>query len=49
VSNRPIADVRHAPAPLWLRLLGAGVLAVMGAGLLYAVAIGLSRFSEIGV
>lgn len=40
---------RPLSSPLWLRLLGGGVLALMGAGLAYAVAIGVLRFSEIGV
>jgi len=42
-------DARPVPAPLWLRLLGGAVLAVMAAGMAYAVAIGLLRFPEIGV
>lgn len=45
----PVPDPRPAPSPLWLRLLGAAVLALMGAGLGYAVVIGLLRFPSIGV
>jgi hypothetical protein len=40
---------RRPPSPLWLRLLGGAVLALMGGGTVYAVAIGVLRFSEIGV
>jgi len=43
-------DARHAPpSPVWLRLLGGAVLGLMAAGLVYAVAIAVLRFSEIGV
>ena len=44
-----MAETRHDPSPLWLRLLGGVVLALMGAGLLYAVTIGVLRFPSIGV
>jgi hypothetical protein len=37
------------PSPLWLRLLGGAVLALMGAGLTYAVVIAVLRFPQIGV
>lgn len=36
-------------APLWLRLLGAAAIALMGAGLVYALAIALANFDRIGV
>lgn len=36
-------------APIWLRVLGAAVLALMGAALVYAVAIGLANADRIGV
>ena len=39
----------RAPLPLWLRLLGGAVLALMGAGLAYAVVIAVLRFPQIGV
>ena len=39
----------RVPSPLWLRLVGGAVLGLMGAGLAYAVAIAVLRFSEIGV
>ena len=39
----------RAPSPFWLRLVGGAVLGLMGAGLAYAVAIAVLRFSEIGV
>jgi hypothetical protein len=42
-------ETERPPSPLWLRMLGGAVLALMGAGLVYAVAIGVLRFSEIGV
>lgn len=42
-------DDRHPDSPLWLRLLGGLVLSLMGAGLLYALVIGVQRFPEIGV
>jgi hypothetical protein len=35
--------------PLWLRGLGALALALIGAAMLYAVAIGLVNYSRIGV
>lgn len=38
-----------ASSPLWLRLLGGAVLGLMGAGLVYAVAIAVLRFPAIGV
>jgi hypothetical protein len=41
-------DIRGL-SPLWLRLLGGTVLGLMAAGVVYAVAIGVLRFSEIGV
>lgn len=44
-----MSEIRHAPSPLWLRLLGGAVLALMGAGLVYAVTIGVLRFPAIGV
>lgn len=44
-----MAEMRHAPSPLWLRLLGGAVLGLMGAGLVYAMTIGWLRFSAIGV
>jgi hypothetical protein len=37
------------PAPLWLRALGALVLAAMGGAMVYAVAIGIANWSRIGV
>lgn len=46
-DSEPRVDV--SPSPLWLRLLGGVVLALMGAGLLYAVAIGLQNAGRIGV
>ena len=39
----------RSPAPTWLRALGAVVLALLGAGTLYAVVTGLMQFGEIGV
>jgi hypothetical protein len=45
----PPTPTPHPRSPVWLRLLGGAVLALMGAGLVYAVAIGVLRFSEIGV
>jgi hypothetical protein len=42
-------DTTTAPTPAWLRALGVAVLGVMAAGLAYAVAIALLRFSQIGV
>jgi hypothetical protein len=42
-------DTRHTPSPLWLRVLGGAVLGLMGAGLLYALAIAVLNFPEIGV
>jgi hypothetical protein len=36
-------------SPVWLRVLGACVLAVMVGSLVYAVAIALSNLSRIGV
>ena len=45
----PMTDLRSVPAPLWLRLLGGTVLGLMGACLLYAVAVAVTRFSQIGV
>lgn len=44
-----MAEPRHRPSPLWLRLLGGAVLALMAAGLVYAVVIGVLRFPQIGV
>jgi len=44
-----MTDLRSVPAPLWLRLLGGTVLGLMGACLLYAVAVAVTRFSQIGV
>jgi hypothetical protein len=38
-----------APAPLWLRVLGAAVIALMAGALVYALAIGIANFSQIGV
>ena len=41
---------RRAPhVPLWLRALGACVLAVMAGSLVYAVAVPLANLSRIGV
>lgn len=37
------------PSPLWLRALGAVVLALMGAGLAYAVVTGFLQLGRIGV
>lgn len=37
------------PTPLWIRLRAALVLALMGAGLLYTVGIGLANAGRIGV
>jgi hypothetical protein len=42
-------DTRHPVSPLWLRLLGGAVLALMASGLVYAVGFALMRFSKIGV
>lgn len=42
-------ESRSATSPLWLRLLGGAVLGLMGAGLVYAVVIGVLRFPDIGV
>ena len=39
----------RSPSPLWLRVLGAAVLALMGAGFVYAASIAVTRFSQIGV
>lgn len=36
-------------SPLWLRLLGGVVLALAAVGMLHAVAIAVSRYSQIGV
>jgi hypothetical protein len=44
-----MADSRNTSPPLWLRLLGIAVLGLMGAGLVYAVTIGVLRFADIGV
>jgi len=44
-----MADSGRAPSPLWLRLLGGAVLGLMAAGLAYAAAIAVLRFSQIGV
>lgn len=44
-----MAEIRRANSPLWLRVLGGAVIALMGGGLVYAVTIGLLRFSAIGV
>jgi hypothetical protein len=44
-----MADSGHAPSSLWLRLLGGAVIALMGAGLAYAVVIAVLRFPQIGV
>lgn len=43
---------KHAspsPSPVWIRALGGLALALMGAGLLYALAIGLANAGRIGV
>lgn len=40
---------RHAGAPRWLLALGAAVIGLLGASLVYAVAIGLVNFGRIGV
>lgn len=44
-----VSDTRQAESPVWLRLLGAGVLLVLGGSLAYATAIALLNFSRIGV
>jgi len=44
-----MVDTRHPPSPLWLRLLAGALIGTMGAGLAYAVAIAVLRFSDIGV
>lgn len=36
-------------APIWLRVLGGAVIALMLGALGYAVAIGIANFSRIGV
>jgi hypothetical protein len=36
-------------SPLWLRALGGLALALLGAAMLYAVAIGLANYTRIGV
>jgi hypothetical protein len=43
-----VSDSRPT-SPVWLRALGGVVLALMGAGTLYAVVVGLLRFGAIGV
>ena len=43
------ADGGRREAPLWLRTLGASVLAVMAGAVVYAVAIALVNLSSIGV
>jgi len=40
---------REPGAPRWPRLLGAVVIALLGAGLVYASVIGVLNFSRIGV
>jgi len=42
-------DRERAPGPAWLRLLGAAVIALMGAGMTYSIVIALMRFPAIGV
>lgn len=40
---------QHDPAPGWLRALGAVVIGLVGATLVYAVVIGAINFGRIGV
>lgn len=44
-----MTDRSQARSPLWLRLLGGAVLLLMGVAMLYAIAIAVIRFPQIGV
>jgi len=44
-----MTDDRAPRAPLWLRLLGGSVLALMALAMAFAIATAVYRFPEIGV